>query len=69
MSRVRDYCQRMRTGELTKAGAVDCKWLADDIERKFMEDMGQVAGVVRALFNNEITKPEFERQIRELLNV
>ena len=69
MSNLLQFCEKMRSGGLTTLGVVDCKWLADDVERKFKEDMLVVVQVVQALFNNEITKPEFERQIRELLDV
>ena len=69
MSQVLEYCKRMSTGELTKAGDVDCKWLAIDIERKFKTDMLQVAEWSREMHDGTISEAEFMAKVVGWLNV
>lgn len=69
MSKVLEYCQRLRSGELTKAGPVDCKWLADDMERKFKEDMYWLASRSQEMHAGAMTEAEFMAKVVEFLNV
>lgn len=58
MSRVLEYVDKLRkakfAGEFNKIGW-DQKWIADDIERRFKEDLAELDEVFRRQLNEHTT--------------